>query len=593
VVEQKDNNTFIGDNWDELGFDLKGRDNAARDIKVRCPQCSDSRKNTQEPCVSIRPLDGVANCKNCGSVFLIRKEREVFVKPKQVATPLKPANLTALSDAGLELFRNRRISQEAIKIHMLVEKNGYICFPYIYNKQLVAAKYRKIEEKAFYAEQGGYHILYNYDNAMAAVLAAPKGQKKLIINEGEFDALAWETVGIPFNTSVDNGAPNPADRSVEGKLECITNSMELIDAAEIVYVGTDMDENGKLLQKELIRRIGPEKCKIIDYSPYKDANEYLLYEGKDKLRGLIELASDPKVSGIFTADEFHYELMDLYTNGISKGSTTYMPTIDQAWTWRLQEVNLWTGYNNDGKSKLLRYLEMLKAKYDSWKVALFVPEDMPMREFLEDMCHMYIGKPLDPDSPIRATLEEVYEAEAFLKEYFHVVYPKEAFTLDELFAKFAFLVRKKGVRIIDIDPYNTVEHQYARNETTDLYISRFMGKVKRFAIDYDVAFNVVAHQNPPDKVNEDKTYPPPRKYRIKGGGTFSDKTDNVLGVWRPRRQIDFKDPTVTFISDKIKKMKYTGQADLQVDIQYDYFSNRYLDPLLSMKSPMAIPLNFY
>jgi len=103
---------------------------------------------------------------------------------------------------------------------------------------------------------------------------------------------------------------------------------------------------------------------------------------------------------------------------------------------------------------------------------------------------------------------------------------------------------------------------------------------------------VVAHQNPPDQKLQDGTYPAPKKYRIKNGGTFSDKADNVLGVWRPRRQIDYKDPVVTFISEKIKKQKYTGKADLNVDINYDFYSNRYLDPKLGNKSPLAIPLNY-
>ena len=75
MVTKKDN-TIIGDSWDELGFDLKGRDNADRDIKVKCPECSEDRKNKHDPCVSIRPLDGVANCKNCGAVFLLRKEKK-------------------------------------------------------------------------------------------------------------------------------------------------------------------------------------------------------------------------------------------------------------------------------------------------------------------------------------------------------------------------------------------------------------------------------------------------------------------------------------------------------------------------------------
>jgi twinkle protein len=587
ALEKKDNgNTWIADDWDEMGFNLKGRDHAAHDIKVLCPACSETRKNRRDPCVSIRPLDGIANCKNCGTVFLIRKEKKEYVKVKADATPLKPINVTKVSDAGVEYLRGRRITQEAIVSLKLGEKNGSIAFPFIFKGDCVNVKYRAIADKKFFQEMGGYHILYNYDMAMAAP------EKKLIITEGEIDTASWVSSGIKFATSLDSGAPNPADRSIEGKFECITNSFELIDRAKIVYIATDNDENGKIAEKELIRRIGVEKCKLIDFAPYKDSNEYLMYEGVDGLRGLLDKAQDPKVEGVFTAKDFYHGVMDLYTNGLTKGSTTYMPSIDEGWKWRMGEVNVWTGYNNEGKSKLLRYLEMLKAKYDGWKMALFIPEDMPQAEWFEDMCHMYIGKSLDPDDNYRATPEEVNEAMAFMEAHFFIVYPDKEFTLDTLFEKFRYLIRRYGVRVVDIDPYNTVEHLYGKGMTTDLYISFFMGALKRFAVENSVAFNVVFHQNPPDSKNADGTYPPPRKYRMKGGGTISDKADNVLGVWRPRRQIDFKDPTVTFLTEKIKKQKYTGKADMQIDIEYDYLKNRYVDLKLNRMSPLEIPLNY-
>lgn len=585
MITRKDN-TVIGDSWEELGFDLKGRSNADRDIKVRCPECSDTRKNKLDPCVSIRPVDGVANCKNCGVVYLLRKEKVEYVKQKAEAKPIRPSNITKLSERGLDFFRNRMISQDAVVECKLIENpsRDSVGFPYLKDGVPVNFKYRGIEQKSFSQEVGGYHILFNYDNA--------RQYDKLLITEGEMDTLAFVTAGVPFATSLDSGAPNPEDRSIEKKFECITNSWDLIDNAKVVYIATDNDQNGKIAEKELVRRIGVEKCKIINFDKYKDANEYLMYEGKDSLRGLLDTASDPKVEGIFQAKEFYHQVMDLYNNGLAKGSTTYMPTVDEAWKWRMGEVNLWTGYNNEGKSKMLRYLEMLKAKYDGWKIGLFIPEDMPQAEWMEDMCHMYIGKALDPEMRVRATLDEVNEAMSFLNDHFFIVYPEKAFTLESLFERFRFLIRRHGVRIIDIDPYNTVEHMYDRGMTIDQYVSKFMGEVKRFAVENGVAFNVVAHQNPPDQKLPDGTYPPPRKYRIKGGGTFSDKADNVLAVWRPRRQVDFKDPTVTFISEKIKKQKYTGKADLQVDIHYDFMANRYNDPKLNGKSPLSIPLNY-
>jgi hypothetical protein len=45
----------------------------------------------------------------------------------------------------------------------------------------------------------------------------------------------------------------------------------------------------------------------------------------------------------------------------------------------------------------------------------------------------------------------------------------------------------------------------------------------------------------------------PELINIKGGGTFADKADNVMYIWRPNRALDFKDPDVIFGSQRLKK----------------------------------------
>ena len=67
----------------------------------------------------------------------------------------------------------------------------------------------------------------------------------------------------------------------------------------------------------------------------------------------------------------------------------------------------------------------------------------------------------------------------------------------------------------------------------------------------------------------------PSLNNIKGGGTFADKADNVLIVWRHNRAIDFKDAQVTFESQKIKKQKLVGIPNLVDDIIFDIRKQRY------------------
>ena len=114
-------------------------------------------------------------------------------------------------------------------------------------------------------------------------------------------------------------------------------------------------------------------------------------------------------------------------------------------------------------------------------------------------------------------------------------------------------------------------------EREDLYISRFMATLKRFAIDNNITIQLVAHQltarpNPADG----NRYFKPNLNNIKGGGTFADKADNVCYVWRPNRNLDFRDTNVVFGSQKIKKQKLVARPCDVDGITFDIYANRYL-----------------
>ena len=113
-----------------------------------------------------------------------------------------------------------------------------------------------------------------------------------------------------------------------------------------------------------------------------------------------------------------------------------------------------------------------------------------------------------------------------------------------------------------------------RGEREDLYISRFMSELKRFAVDNNISVHLVAHQVTPQK-SEDGRYIKPDVNKIKGGGTFADKADNVLFVWRPDRAIDFSSKKVTFGSQKIKKQKLVGYPQDVEGIMFDIKTSRY------------------
>ena len=549
-----------------LGIQLKG--NSVQQ-KVKCPKCTGDRRKKNDLALSVNLSDGVFKCHHCnwqGRVGSIQNKD--IPMSKTYSLPSENA-LCELAGEAKSFLTSRAITEEVIannKIQMSSDGDK-IVFPYFRDGKLINYKTRGIKDKFFTQAYNAEPIMYNFDRIV--------GEATIVVCEGEIDSLSWEVAGVKAHTSVNMGAPNPTDKNLDNKLKCLDSAYDVFENAKKVYIATDEDENGRFLQKELIRRIGVEKCKLVDLRPFKDANEVLVHEGVESLVKRLWEATDPKVEGVFELNDIRDSLIDGFYNGVERGTTTHIDCIDKAWTWRSGEVNVWTGYQNEGKSLFLNQLACLKAAMEGWKFAMFSPENMPMNDFFNDIIEMYIGKSSDPMyKSNQMVIEEYKEAMDFVNDHFFLIYPNKNFLLETVLAKAKVLIRQKGIRSLIIDPYNTIQHKLRSGEREDLYISRFMSELKRFAVDNDISIHLVAHQITPRK-GEDGRYPKPDINSIKGGGTFADKADNVMFVWRPNRAIDFSDKFVTFGSQKIKKQKLVGIPQEIQAIEFNIKEQRY------------------
>jgi hypothetical protein len=324
--------------------------------------------------------------------------------------------------------------------------------------------------------------------------------------------------------------------------------MKFFEQAETIYIAVDKDNNGLRLENELIRRLGAEKCKVVSFPiGCKDANDVLLKDGKETLIQCLKTAKQVKIEGIYTLDDVRDSMVKTFTDGKRRGEDTHWFDLNENYTHRLGEVTLWTGYMNEGKSTFLKQLLLAKACFDNWTIGVFSPEDFPADEFYDDLIHMYVGKSTDRFDYHVMERAEYNDAIEVIKKKFFYVYPEKDFTWESVEKKMIYLIRKHGVKAIILDPYNQFDHNQG-TQREDLYISKFMAKLKHFAIINDVAVHLVAHQvTPMYVVGQD--YPQPNAYKIKGGGTFADKADNVCFIWRKYRCTDPKNPLVVFGAD--------------------------------------------
>ena len=285
---------------------------------------------------------------------------------------------------------------------------------------------------------------------------------------------------------------------------------------------------------------------------------------------------------IFKASDVKDQMMHGFKNGKERGSTTHISRVDEAWTWRKTDLNIWTGYQNEGKSLFMEQLMTLKSYFDNWKHVLFTPENVPVTDFFDNIIEMLVGKSCDPYYSKNLMSEKEYKAGIeFVDKHFFLVYPDGDWTLENILNCFDEII--KDVDTVTIDPYNKIHHNLS-SERADIYVSNFMTTCKRYAVKNKVAFNLVTHKLTARKDNNGRYVKPDLNY-IKGGGAFADAADNVLYVWRPERALDFASTEVMFGSQKIKKQKLVGIPSDITNINFRRKENRYtFDGVVAMQN---------
>lgn len=283
---------------------------------------------------------------------------------------------------------------------------------------------------------------------------------------------------------------------------------------------------------------------------------------------------------IIRAEHVYDVMLKGLREGKVKGTTTYNSLIDQCWTWRKQEANIWTGYSNEGKSLFLKQLCLIKAIKEDWKFIFSSPEDFPPDEFYDDMIHTLTGKTTDKSfGSDRVISEELYEkAYKLIKDNFIFLYMEPPHnSIRSALEEFKRIMKHEKIDACIIDPLLKFSRPKGLEDARDDIYASYIGSIcVDFARQTDTSFHLVMHQVTPQIDSDTKKYPEPSMYRVKGGGSWADGFDNILSVWRPNYAADKFDSEVQFSSQKIKKQKLVGIPQ-KFKMSFDRRSNRYKD----------------
>ena len=128
------------------------------------------------------------------------------------------------------------------------------------------------------------------------------------------DVLALYEAGITNVVSVPNGATLN-----HNNLDYLDACIDYFEDKEKIILAVDSDDAGQALQTELIRGLGSEVCYLASFDDCKDANEYLLKYGKEKLVTRITNANPVPLENVTTFRDIEDEVTDFVRNGFKPG----------------------------------------------------------------------------------------------------------------------------------------------------------------------------------------------------------------------------------------------------------------------------------
>lgn len=269
-------------------------------------------------------------------------------------------------------------------------------------------------------------------------------------------------------------------------------------------------------------------------------------------------------------------MLENYNNGLERGTDTYFKEFNNAWSWRPGEVNLVTGYQNEGKSLFLRQLCMAKYLNEGKKFLFASPEDAPAESFYDDMVHTLCGVSTDKSRVPHVSLSMYEESLNILGgglNFVKLPYPDN--TIPKLLEDTQNYIEENELYGLIIDPILKFNREPDAPERDDLYAAQIMSMLVEFSREHKLSIFMVMHQQTPKK-NGQGLFDKPNPYYIKGGGSWADGTDNIIFLQRPNYANDRLDTSVCVGSLKIKKQKLVGIPQ-DFNISFDRKSNRYID----------------
>ena len=536
-------NGYIIDQWNVHGFEINGKTEGK--VDVPCPFCSEGRKKKNDKCATAYLDTGWFKCHHCGEEGQLHTYKRSNQEREYVKPPIEKIS-TEYSANLLKWFKKRGISENTLQKFKVSEgkewmpqtqkEENTVKFTYFINNEPVNIKYRD-GRKNFKLFKGAEKVFYNLDSI--------RNTKECVIVEGEIDALSIHEAGITNVVSVPNGFNDRGDVNTD----YVTTCYEFFENKEKIILAVDNDEAGKLGEAELTRRFGAEKVWLVNFGDCKDANEYLIKYGEEELKALIDNATQYPLEDVLTFKDVKSSLYDFYLNGSPKGFTIGLQSFDEIFSTYLQQYIVVTGIPSSGKSEFVDTMAIGYNLSYKWKTAFASPENKPSHLHVDKIFRKIYGN--KPQTKEHLESNEVEVVSDHVENNFFFIDFKEGYDLINVLRKAEELIKRKGIKVLVIDPFNKVRLKESLGKSINDYTNDYLNTIDTFCKKYNILIILVAHPTKLDRYNGNREEPD--MYSIKGGGEFYDMSPHGLLV---HRDYDKK-----LVKVKVLKVKFSNLGD--------------------------------
>ncbi len=515
--------------------------------KVLCPRCSATRRNKNDPCLSVTVTEegadakAVWKCHNCnwsgftgvGRYARVRDgvPRRLYRRPE--VTPVPPQQMV------LDWFAARGIPEQIVRqegifgVKVWMPKAGTkvpaIAFPFTRDGEIINVKYRDPANKDFRQEKDAEPIPYGLDSI--------RGAKTIVVVEGEPDRLSVLYAGYSACISVPDGAPAKPLPEGSSKMDWWEACHEDIEQAEKVIVATDGDGPGHVLAQEIIRRAGRHKCWQVEWPEgCKDANEVLLAFGPEELMRVLDNARAVPVDGEVTVHDVWADIEALHAQERVEWYSTGFPSLDPNYRVLLGQITVVTGYPHEGKSSFIDQVMVNMALNLEWRFGIFSPET-PVEQHTINLMEKVARAPFFAGPTPRMPIEAVRAYKEFLADRFHFVKWERKKgktgrpTIEWLVQQIEYMVRRYGIRGFLLDPYNRIQRSSGMTSEVD-FVAELLDELQAVARRNRIHIWIVAH---PAKQSRDKSGKRPDRLTLQdvsGAAHWDNMTDMGLLVRR-------------------------------------------------------------